>query len=125
MIGIRKPVINLDSRLRDIPKDWLMYFEPYIYRCSDHSCWLWLRQMIGGLPVMRCPSTGRKNVSAPRVMMRLFFDFDDTYYVRRVKSKCPRKNCMNPNHYIVSDLHPNQKGEVDESDSGATEAWFC
>lgn len=104
MITNRKPVISLDSRLRDIPREWLTHFEPRVFRSQQHDCWLWMGAMKGGLPLIKSWESGT-TVSAPRLMMKMFFDFEDEgHYVRR--TGCPRVNCVNPAHYVVTATHP-------------------
>ena len=101
-IHLRRPLIDLETRLRDIPIDWLRYVEPKIMRGPYLPCWIWSGQLDrNGYPLMKDPHLG-KMVMGHIWIARLFWQFDDEYVTRT----CPRRNCVNPGHLLVTEEHP-------------------
>jgi hypothetical protein len=103
-INIRRPIIDLDTRLRDIPQDWLTYIEPKILRGPYLPCWIWTAKTDkNGYPLIKNPYDSEKYLMAHRVVAKMFWDFPDSFYVTRT---CPRNNCLNPGHLLVTEEHP-------------------
>ncbi len=102
-IIIRRPIIDMETRLRDIPPDWLRYIEPRIIRGSFLPCWIWGGSTDrNGYPLMTCPYN-HKTVMAKRWVARLFWDYPESAFV---SDTCGHRNCLNPYHILVSTEHP-------------------
>lgn len=105
---IRHP-IDINTRLCDIPKDWLSLIERRIERMGTH--WLWT----GGVghprnyPVLDVPGLG--HVPARRFVMHMFYDFPDkgTFIVTGPKHVCAEELCLNPKHLIITTKHPRSR----------------
>jgi len=92
----RRPLINLLTKLENIPKEWLNHVEPFIVRGPFLPCWVWSGALDkNGYPI--------KNVDGKMMMMhrfvaRLFYDFPDEWYVTR---SCNVQNCLCPSHLVI------------------------
>jgi hypothetical protein len=103
-ISIRRPIIDMDTRLRDMPLDWLRYVEPKIMRGPYLPCWIWTGSVDkNGYPFIRDPHL-KKIVMCHIWVARMFYDFEGEYVTRT----CSRRNCVNPNHLLVTAEHPNK-----------------
>jgi len=97
----RRALINVHTQLENIPKEWLNVIEPHVVRGAFLPCWVWTGALDrNGYPVM---NTDGKMVMAHRFVAKVFWDFDDSYYVTRT---CKVQNCVNPNHLKVTNKHP-------------------
>jgi hypothetical protein len=102
-IHLIRPIIDMDTRLRDIPLDWLRYVEPKIMRGPYLPCWIWAAQLDpNGYPLLRDPHL-KKVVMGHRWVARLFWSYPNEMYVTQT---CPRRNCVNPGHLLVTAEHP-------------------
>lgn len=103
-VVLKRPLIDMDTRLRDIPIDWLRYVEPKIMRGPYLPCWIWTATLDSkGYPMMLDPYIKGKQVMVRRWVAGLFYDFDRSLYV---PLRCTRRNCVNPNHMYISETHP-------------------
>jgi hypothetical protein len=102
-IILRRPLLDMHTRLSEIPEDWLKYIEPKIMRGSFLPCWVWTGGMDKyGYPMVRHPML-RASVMAHRYVASMFWEFPDHYFVTRT---CHRINCLCPGHLVVQAEHP-------------------
>jgi hypothetical protein len=104
----KKAGFDVDERLRNIPREWLIHCEPYVIRNPARfgSCWLWTGQVDNdGFPIMRFKDlvTGRytsKRMS--RFVAGLFWQFEDYHYVTNI---CNNISCIKPGHLLPTNKH--------------------
>lgn len=97
-----RPVINMETRLRDIPDDWLKFVEPKIIRGSFLPCWVWTGRLDrNGYPVLRHPLYG--HLMAHRFVAGMFWQYPENWFVTRT---CHRINCLNPGHLVCQAESP-------------------
>lgn len=109
-LELKRPLINIRSRLEDIPRDWLINIEPFVFRAPRFAeCWLWQGQQDKGYARMYRAVVGEDgkkksgNRCARRFVAHLFWDFeDDAFYVR---NSCKNNMCVNPNHIFATTEH--------------------
>ena len=106
----RRSLVRLDTKLKDLPRDWLLDYEPFLYRMEGTTCWLWSKGTDAkGYPVrsFRDPDTGvpRKEYVVKRVC-EMFWDMPPGWYVEQT---CGTRNCINPNHIVPTQFHPSQR----------------
>lgn len=110
MIKPIRTLLDLRTPLRLIPRAWLELVEPKITRLEGSSCWLWDGAVDrDGEPVLAIKnletgSRGSKRVK--RIVAALFWDLKDHYDVSHA---CKNVNCLNPQHFHVSDVHWRQE----------------
>jgi hypothetical protein len=97
-----RPITTMQTRLCDIPEDFLKYVEPKLMRGSFLPCWVWTGTMDrNGYPMVRHPVGGL--IMAHRFVASLYWEFPEAYFVTRT---CHRINCVNPSHLVVQAEHP-------------------
>lgn len=97
-INTIRPIISLDSRIGETPKEWLRDIEKFLVRGPWLPCWLWVGTYDAqGYPLLLHPET-KKYTSATRYVAKMFWSFPDTHIVSHA---CPNRNCMNPAHFAV------------------------
>lgn len=108
----KRPLINLQTRLENIPTAWLQNIEPRVQRrgFEDRGCWIWTGTVNGhGYPqlgIYDFEKDKRTTVEARRAIAHMFYNFlDDEVYVR---TRCGVRNCVNPNHIVVTKIHYKQ-----------------
>ena len=100
---MRRPLVELHSRLGDIPIEWLRLNEPRLVRGAFLPCWIWSgRCDNNGYPLLKSPVTG-KYVMTRRFVAAMFWKFPDHYYVAL---SCNNINCLNPRHIVPQEEHP-------------------
>jgi hypothetical protein len=104
-----RPLMGIDTKLCDIPREWLELVEPRVTRRKDTSCWLWdgaVNQHGEAVIKSKNAETGAfGNVSLKFVIARLFWMIDadtDIYH------ECGTMNCVNPMHFFLTRLHHKQ-----------------
>lgn len=98
----KRPMLTMDSRLSEIPPDWIKWIEPKIVRGSFLPCWIWSGALDrNGYPLLRHPARGQ--ISARRFVAEMFWDFPDIWFVT---CNCHHMNCLNPSHIIVQAESP-------------------
>jgi hypothetical protein len=101
-ITMRRPLLHMNTRLADIPEDWLRNAEKHIMRGSFLPCWIWTgAHDMGGYPVVNHPQNGK--MLAQRWIASMFWDFPQEFFVTRT---CLRQNCVNPQHLVVQEENP-------------------
>ena len=103
-------MINGATPIKDVPREWLRYVEPYIER-NLGPCWIWVgaldRQGYPKISIAKDLVTGKAStVMVHRYVAGMFWDFPKKYYVTQ---SCGVRNCVNPNHLIISKWHYRQK----------------
>jgi hypothetical protein len=101
-------MLQLRTPLGEVPKEWLDIIEPKIARPDDTTCWLWLGS---------CDERGEPRYSVQNrdghwttrtcksLIAELFWVLPKIVSVFR---SCTNTNCLNPNHFIVTDRHYTQ-----------------
>ena len=104
----KRPLIDFDTKLCDIPRAWLEFIEPRIRR--EGTCWLWTGSLDhDGHPSvsLRVPGkTTRTTRRVARIVAEMFWDLRES---NDVLHACPHLNCLNPNHFHVSAAHWSQE----------------
>jgi hypothetical protein len=101
-ISRRRGLLTMDSRLSEIPPEWLKYIEPKVVRGSFLPCWIWTGVIDrNGYPFFRHPAHGQIGVRG--FITRMFWEYPDNYFVTNI---CHRINCVNPTHLVVQEKHP-------------------
>lgn len=104
-----RPLFGIRSRLESIPKDWMKMIEPRIVRRADTSCWLWDGALDrDGEPVfhLTTPKGTRTMRRVKRFVAAMFWKVEDH---NDVVHTCGISNCLNPNHFYVSQAHWKQE----------------
>jgi hypothetical protein len=98
-----RPYFSLDTKLGNVPRDWLFFVEPKIIRPQESTCWLWQGGMDGyGEPILAYTDPVTKKRTAVRlkvVVMKLFWDGLKGH---EIVHECGNLNCVNPHHLFVS-----------------------
>lgn len=108
--NIRKirPIMTLDTPLRDIPREWMLYVEPKILRAGYLPCWQWVGDFSQeGYPqaytgARRQPGDIKKTLMR-RLVASMFWEFGRYQYV---VSTCGNRACLNPEHLVVTNGKP-------------------
>lgn len=103
--------------LKNVPRTWLREIEPYIARNERFKdCWIWQGAVDRkGHPIkffVDLRTKKRRNVRVARVVMALFYNFDDHCDVKHI---CGNLTCLNPSHMHVSVKHWTQEAEGDKA----------
>jgi len=104
-ISVRKkrPLIDLDSKLRDIPAAMARDVLPHMTWYGFEPCWIWFGSVNQqGHPVIRRTrsDTGKvQQYSVRRLVAGMFWEFGDDVYC---KLSCENANCVNPNHIVLT-----------------------
>ena len=106
-VAKHRPIIRMNSPLDSIPRQWLKDIEPKIKREIHHGdlCWLWQGAIDGqGHPVMFFPGLNGKRTSrrVARYVAGMFWRLQSHH---KVIHRCNVLNCVNPNHFVVTDVH--------------------
>ena len=97
----KRPFFTMDSRLKDIPRDWLVDVEPKIVRTARFKeCWIWE----GGCDTyghptfwVTSPETGRQTtVRVARFIAKMFWPGLKRHH--DVAHSCGNIACLNPAH---------------------------
>jgi hypothetical protein len=103
-ITLIRPLIDLDTRLRDIPELWLRYIEPRVFRGGFLPCWVWTGSIDqNGLALMRLPGhpqAEKRSVAVRRYVANIFWELPTRYYVSHNES-CLHTHCVNPAHLVI------------------------
>ena len=99
-ITLKRPLVEMHSRLCDIPIEWLRSIEPKIQRAGFLPCWMWAGAVDGdGYPIMKEPGSKKGALVKVRpYVAHLFWDFPRGL---KVRTSCRALNCVNPRHLIV------------------------
>jgi hypothetical protein len=110
MISLKRPLIEMSSRLQDIPIEWLRLVEPKLVRGPYLPCWIWVGLLDQkGHPLIRNPASNKVE-QGHRFVASLFWDFPPHFYV---KFSCQHTNCLNPKHLIPTErAAPRLKAEA-------------
>lgn len=102
-----RSLIDMHSRLDEIPSVWLQSIEPKIIRGSFMPCWIWSGsiQSQTGLGLIYSPVNGKQMI-VTRFVAEVFWEFPKERGKTFVYHSCHRPNCVNPNHLIVTRLPP-------------------
>lgn len=96
-----RPYFDIDSRLREVPLDWLRLIEHKIIRKG--VCWLWQGMTDHyGEPIIKLTqgeTGGRTQRRCKVVVMRMFWEGLNGH---EIIHSCGNNNCLNPKHLIVS-----------------------
>ena len=96
-----RPYFGIETKLKNIPNDWLTFIEPKIIRAT--TCWLWQGQCdVYGEPILAHthPVTKKRTTSRIKSMvMKMFWTGIES---REITHKCGNLNCVNPHHLVVS-----------------------
>lgn len=113
MITKKRPLLDLKTPLRLIPKQWLDIIEPRILRPSDTSCWLWDGATDrDGEPIISVVNAGtgkRSTRRVKRIVAELYWDMRKDHDVIH---ECGTKNCLAPFHFYISPLHWTQENRA-------------
>jgi hypothetical protein len=98
-----RPLLTLETKLRDIPSEWLLNVAPYVMLKGFQPCWIWAGPLTDkGYPVFRPvdPDTGKQRKVYVRPMIaKMFWEYQKGIHVHNV---CNTLNCVNPSHmYLV------------------------
>lgn len=90
-------LVTLDSKLSEIPREWVEQIEWRIHRGGFLPCWIWTGSLNGkSLPIFIKDGVV---VQARRFVMEMFYEFDKKHYVFNI---CDHRNCLNPAHLVVT-----------------------
>lgn len=110
MIAKRRLLLELTTKLADIPREWLRYIEPRIVRPKDSTCWLWDGACdADGEPVLNYKNlvTGKRNTRRLKVIIaEIFWEMKKHFDVIH---ECGTTNCLNPWHFYISVAHHSQE----------------
>lgn len=100
----KRPLINLDSKLRDMPAAFARDVLPHLTWYGFEPCWIWFGSVdFRGYPIMRrTRQDGSKKLEQfmmRRLVASMFWQFPDDAVI---KLSCENINCLNPNHLVVS-----------------------
>ena len=108
MITKKRPLIDLTTKLADIPRIWLQMVEPRLTRSG--TCWLWDGATFAdGEPLLNYTNveTGKRNTRrVKRIIADIFWEMKDHYDIVHA---CGNTNCLNPAHFYISVLHHSQE----------------
>jgi hypothetical protein len=97
MITLKRPLIEMSSRLQDIPELWLKLVEPYIMRGPYLPCWIWTGGMDDeGFALVRHTAL-KRTYKGHRFVAELFWDYPKNFYIGHT---CQRPNCLYPGHLV-------------------------
>lgn len=97
----RLPLFYEFTPLQEVPKEWLQDIEPLIVRNQRDwpGCWIWQGPIDkDGRPVINFTdflTKKRKQVRVARMVMKIFWEFEEYYNVRH---SCGNLQCLNPHH---------------------------
>lgn len=101
-VTLIRPLVNIEMKLRDIPRNWLIIIEPKIIRAGFEPCWIYTGGFVpNNRPIIRDPSNG-KMTTVQRVVAKMFWDFPDELWVYLT---CRRTDCVNPAHIWIGGKH--------------------
>lgn len=99
----KRPLINLDSKLRDIPAGFARDVLPHLTWYGFEPCWIWTGPVDrDGYPIIRRTNPSTKKVeqfSMRRLVANEFWVYPDDAVV---KVQCENINCLNPGHLVVT-----------------------
>jgi hypothetical protein len=110
MAELRKlrPFFTMDTKLSEIPRDWLTVVEPRVVRGSFLPCWIWTGRLnTYGYPILNyvdAHTRKKTQMTVRRYVARIFWDLPEDWYVLM---NCQGVNCVNPHHMYPSRFHPN------------------
>lgn len=108
MITKKRPLIELETALKNIPVQWLRYIEPRIVR--QGTCWLWQGACDDrGEPFLNFKNlgTGKRNTRRLKIIVaEMFWEMKRHY---DVVHECGNMNCLNPAHFYISAAHYTQE----------------
>lgn len=103
MLKKARPYFTVESKLCNIPRDWLFFIEPKIIRPTDSTCWLWQGGCDGyGEPILAHTDPLTKKRSASRLKVVVMKMFWDGIRGHEIVHECGNLNCVNPHHLHVS-----------------------
>lgn len=110
----RRPYFTMKTPLHDVPREWLLLFEPRVARNKRFGdCWLWTGAISesGHACVTGRDLNGKQYMKrAARIVMAMFWDFEPRNDVVHV---CGNTTCINPAHLQVRlDHHKQRKTAV-------------
>lgn len=98
-----RPIVTLDSKLSEIPRDWILHVEPHIARQGYLPCWMWTGAgEQDDYPVFRLPLPNQRHgqkVLVRRWVASLFWQFPKQ---SMVVTTCGNRRCLNPAHMYVT-----------------------
>lgn len=94
----KRPLINMDTPLKEIPKDWLDHVEHRVMRGGFLPCWQ-DKYAVGanGYPQIKDPNTGIVT-TVQRFVASIFWDFSPHL---RVRMMCRNRSCVYPHHMYI------------------------
>ncbi len=111
MIPKRRPLIEMDTKLENIPREWLEFVEPRLQRPKDSTCWLWPgAKDREGEPVIHVTVEGkRKTIRVKRLIAKIFWEMKQHFDVIH---ECGVINCLNPSHFYITAAHWSQEDRM-------------
>lgn len=102
MVERIKSLIDEDTPLGEIPRDWLIHIEPKIVRGAFRPCWIWDGTLDGqGYPRKWETVRGKKKpISVRHLIAKIFWSIKGEFYV---KTACGVSTCVNPAHFIIKE----------------------
>lgn len=99
-----RPYFTIDSKLCNIPRDWLVMVEHKIIRPKDSTCWLWQGGCDGyGEPIWAYTDPVTKRRTAMRLKVFVMRMFWEGIKGHEIIHECGNLNCINPHHLHVSE----------------------
>ncbi len=98
----KRALIDLDSKLRDIPPVFARDILPKISWYGFEPCWIWFGSVDQkGYPILRrVDAAGKKQqFMARRLVASCFWTYPKDAVI---KLSCESINCLNPNHFIIT-----------------------
>jgi hypothetical protein len=110
-ITVLRPLVTIDTPLREIPRIWLERVEPMVLRGSFLPCWVWIGMVHtakghGQICIPKSYDREKKKarvVYAHRYVAKIFWDFPEDWFVAHI---CERNNCVNPAHLCPTPDNP-------------------
>lgn len=102
-----RPILTLDSKIGEMPRDWAIHIEPFLIRQGYLPCWMWIKAGDkDDYPVFRLPLPGQRHgqkVLVRRWIASMFWQFPKQ---SMVVGTCGNRRCLNPGHmYVTNGVH--------------------
>ena len=93
----QRPFLRTSTPLKDIPREWLLEIEPFVYRVEGDDCWYWTGDITHtGKPTKVSRKTGKvRRINMVEYVAKMFWDIPDGW---KAKHTCTTRNCVNPSH---------------------------
>ena len=92
-------MLTEETRLGDVPEEWLRHIEPHVRRGPFRPCWMWTGAVSGGKVMYPRTTIKGKTFNVRRMVAEMFLNPPPGHW--RVKSTCGHAVCLNPAHLEI------------------------